>query len=167
MSQSTSRCRPRSSVSSAGMSRSTVIGLDLGTTGARAVLADVSGATLAVHEAPYDLHTPSPAGRAVSCRLGAGCLRGTVGGSLPGSSGGRRSRDRAHRSDARTDAARPGAAAAARRHFVVRPPHGTAASRTRGRDRGANAGPPYGQPAAGRISGAQARLGSGSTSRVF
>lgn len=37
-----------------------VIGLDLGTTGARAVLADVSGATLAVHEAPYELHTPRP-----------------------------------------------------------------------------------------------------------
>ena len=42
------------------MSRPAVIGLDLGTTGARAVLADVSGATLAVHEAPYDLHTPRP-----------------------------------------------------------------------------------------------------------
>ena len=37
-----------------------VIGLDLGTTGARAVLTDVSGATLAVHEAPYELHTPRP-----------------------------------------------------------------------------------------------------------
>ncbi|MDE2869328.1 MAG: xylulokinase [Chloroflexota bacterium] len=42
------------------MSPPAVIGLDLGTTGARAVLADVSGATLAVHEAPYDLHTPRP-----------------------------------------------------------------------------------------------------------
>ncbi|MCY3748134.1 MAG: xylulokinase [Chloroflexi bacterium] len=42
------------------MSTAAVIGLDLGTTGARAVLADVSGATLAVHEAPYDLHTPRP-----------------------------------------------------------------------------------------------------------
>ena len=42
------------------MSTPAVIGLDLGTTGARAVLADVSGATLAVHEAPYDLHTPRP-----------------------------------------------------------------------------------------------------------
>lgn len=37
-----------------------VIGLDLGTTGARAVLADVSGATLAVYESPYALHTPRP-----------------------------------------------------------------------------------------------------------
>ncbi|MYD92597.1 MAG: xylulokinase [Chloroflexi bacterium] len=42
------------------MSTPTVIGLDLGTTGARAVLADASGATLAVHEAPYELHTPRP-----------------------------------------------------------------------------------------------------------
>ena len=42
------------------MSAPTVIGLDLGTTGARAVLMDVSGATLAVHEVPYDLHTPRP-----------------------------------------------------------------------------------------------------------
>ncbi len=42
------------------MSNPSVIGLDLGTTGARAVLADVSGATLAVHEAPYDLRTPRP-----------------------------------------------------------------------------------------------------------
>lgn len=42
------------------MSTPTVIGLDLGTTGARAVLAGVSGATLAVHEAPYDMHTPRP-----------------------------------------------------------------------------------------------------------
>ena len=42
------------------MSTPAVIGLDLGTTGARAVLAGVSGATLAVHEAPYDLHTPRP-----------------------------------------------------------------------------------------------------------
>ena len=42
------------------MSVPAVIGLDLGTTGARAVLADVSGATLAVHEAPYELHTPRP-----------------------------------------------------------------------------------------------------------
>lgn len=37
-----------------------VIGLDLGTTGARAVLADVSGTTHAVHEAAYDLRTPRP-----------------------------------------------------------------------------------------------------------
>ncbi len=42
------------------MSTPAVIGLDLGTTGARAVLADTSGATLAVHETPYDLHTPRP-----------------------------------------------------------------------------------------------------------
>ena len=42
------------------MSAPAVIGLDLGTTGARAVLADLSGATIAVHEAPYELHTPRP-----------------------------------------------------------------------------------------------------------
>ncbi len=42
------------------MSTATVIGLDLGTTGARAVLTDVSGATLAVCESPYELHTPRP-----------------------------------------------------------------------------------------------------------
>ena len=42
------------------MSTVTVIGLDLGTTGARAVLTDVCGATKAVYEAPYDLHTPRP-----------------------------------------------------------------------------------------------------------
>ena len=42
------------------MSAPVVIGLDLGTTGARAVLTDSSGATLAVYEAPYELHTPRP-----------------------------------------------------------------------------------------------------------
>lgn len=42
------------------MSIGVVLGLDLGTTGARAVLADLSGATLAVHESPYELHTPRP-----------------------------------------------------------------------------------------------------------
>lgn len=42
------------------MSPQAVIGLDLGTTGARAVLAEISGATLAVHEASYELHTPRP-----------------------------------------------------------------------------------------------------------
>ena len=42
------------------MSTPAVIGLDLGTTGARAVLADVSGTTLAVHESPYELRTPQP-----------------------------------------------------------------------------------------------------------
>ena len=42
------------------MSTAAVIGLDLGTTGARAVLADISGATLAVHESPYELLTPRP-----------------------------------------------------------------------------------------------------------
>lgn len=42
------------------MSTAAVIGLDVGTTGARAVLADMSGATLAVHESPYALHTPRP-----------------------------------------------------------------------------------------------------------
>jgi xylulokinase len=42
------------------MSTASIIGLDLGTTGARAVLVDTSGATLAVHESTYDLHTPRP-----------------------------------------------------------------------------------------------------------
>ena len=42
------------------MSAGLVIGLDLGTTGARAVLADTSGRTRAVHETPYELHTPQP-----------------------------------------------------------------------------------------------------------
>ncbi len=37
-----------------------VIGLDLGTTGARAVLAGISGGTHAVHETPYELQTPQP-----------------------------------------------------------------------------------------------------------
>ena len=42
------------------MSTAAIIGLDLGTTGARAVLTDVSGAALAVHECPYELRTPRP-----------------------------------------------------------------------------------------------------------
>lgn len=42
------------------MSAAAVIGLDLGTTGARAVLADMAGGTGAVHESPYELHTPRP-----------------------------------------------------------------------------------------------------------
>ncbi len=42
------------------MSAGLVIGLDLGTTGARAVLADTSGRTRAVHETSYELQTPQP-----------------------------------------------------------------------------------------------------------
>ena len=42
------------------MRQAAVLGLDLGTTGARAVLADVTGTTLAVHEVPYELQTPRP-----------------------------------------------------------------------------------------------------------
>jgi xylulokinase len=42
------------------MSTATFIGLDLGTTGARAVLTNAAGRTLAEHEAPYPLQTPRP-----------------------------------------------------------------------------------------------------------
>ncbi len=42
------------------MSAPLVLGLDLGTTGARAAAVDASGAVRAVHESAYPLHTPRP-----------------------------------------------------------------------------------------------------------